>query len=148
MHQTVELPQVQHSESIVDRMFPLPVAVRDHAPWSRRSTTLTVGAMPSTSHPDSSESTSGASDSERPADRGGPTGAVSEIVDTAVPQIVKAETVEVVKVIPQERGSERTVEQIAHVPAEIPRARAQQRTVEFGTKEVPEKCTALSQKSA
>ena len=69
---------------------------------------------------------------------------MSEIVDTPVPLIVKGKTVEVVKVIPQERVSERTVEQIVHVPAEIPRARVQQRTVEFGTNEVPEKSTALS----
>ena len=61
---------------------------------------------------------------------------------------MKEKTVAVVKVIPQERVSERIVEQIAHVPAEIPRARVQQRTVEFGTNEVPEKSTALSQTKA
>ena len=52
--------------------------------------------------------------------------AMSEIVDIFVPQ-----TVEVVKVIPQEWVSERTVEQIVHVPVEIPRARLQQRTMEL-----------------
>ena len=55
--------------------------------------------------------------------RGGPTCAMSEIVDIPVPQTVKEKTVEVVKVIPQGRVSERTVEQIVNVPAEIPRAR-------------------------
>ena len=79
---------------------------------------------------------------------GDATGGMSEIVDTLVPQIVKAKTVELVKVILQERVSERTVEQIVLVPAEIPRARVQQRTVEFGTNEVPEKSTALSQTKA
>ena len=29
-HKTVEFPQVQHTESIVDRVVPLPVAVQDH----------------------------------------------------------------------------------------------------------------------
>ena len=56
---------------------------------------------------------------------------VSEIVDIPVPQTVNERTVEVVKVIPQERVLERTVEQIVDVPVEIPRARVQQRTVEF-----------------
>ena len=32
MQQTVELPQVQHTESIVDGVVNLPVAVRDHVP--------------------------------------------------------------------------------------------------------------------
>ena len=62
---------------------------------------------------------------------------------------LKEKTLEVFKVIiPQERVSERTVKQIVHVPAEIPRARVQQRTVEFGTNEVPDKSTALSQTKA
>ena len=34
------------------------------------------------------------------------------------------------------------MEQIEHVPVEIPRARVQQRTAEFGTNEVPEKSTS------
>ena len=36
-----------------------------------------------------------------------------------------------VKVIPREPVSERTLEQIVHVPGETPRARVQQRTVEL-----------------
>ena len=36
-----------------------------------------------------------------------------------------------VKVIPREPVSERTLEQIVHVPSEIPRARVQQRTAEL-----------------
>ena len=47
---------------------------------------MTVDATPSASHPDSSEATTGASDSESPAVRGGPAGAMSEIVDIFVPQ--------------------------------------------------------------
>ena len=38
-----------------------------------------------------------ASDSESPADRGGPSGAMSEILDVLVPQTVQEKTVEVVK---------------------------------------------------
>ena len=40
---------------------------------------------------------------------------MSEITDIPVPQMVEEKTVEVVKVIPQERVSERTVEQIVYV---------------------------------
>ena len=71
---------------------------------------------------------------------------------------MKEKAVELVKAIPQEWVSERTVEQIARVPAEIPRARVQQRTVEFErqpqlpveyeTSEVSEKSAALSQTKA
>ena len=74
---------------------------------------------------------------------------MSEIVDIPVPQTVKEKTVEVVKVIPQERVSERTVEQIVR---EIPRARGSAahrgvRTtatapVEYETSEVSEKSAA------
>ena len=54
-----------------------------------------------------------------------------EMADFPVLQTVNERTVEVVKVIPQERVPERTVEQIVDVAVEIPRARVQQRTVEF-----------------
>ena len=89
------------------------VAVGDHAHGpdsakplrSRRPTTLTVDATPSTSHQDSSESPTSASDSDSPAGRGDPTGASQRSWDIPVPQTVKEKTVEVVKVIPQERVS-------------------------------------------
>ena len=44
-----------------------------------------------------------------------------EIVDIPVPQIVLEQVAEVIQVIPQQPGSERTVEQIADVPATIER---------------------------
>ena len=44
---------------------------------------------------------------------------------------MEEKTFEVVKVVPRERVSERTVEQIVHMPVEIPQVRVQQRTVEF-----------------
>ena len=56
---------------------------------------------------------------------------MSEIVDILVPQTVKEKTVGVLKVISQERVSERTMDQIVHVPVKIPRARFQQRTKKF-----------------
>ena len=45
--------------------------------------------------------------------------AVSEVVDIPVPQFVEEKIAEVVKVIPRELVSERTVEKIVHVPVEI-----------------------------
>ena len=40
----------------------------------------------------------------------------AEVVDIPVPQIVLEQVAEVIQVIPQERASERTVEQIEDVP--------------------------------
>ena len=55
-----------------------------------------------------------------------------EIVDVPVPPMVEGEKIaEVVKVIPREPVSERTVEQIVHVPVEISQEQVQQRTVEL-----------------
>ena len=77
-----------------------------------------------------------------------------EIVDILVPQIMSEQFAEVIQVIPQEPGSERSVEQavdvpatiermtpgvpqtqrlrrVVHVAVEIPQGQVQQRTVEF-----------------
>ena len=67
------------------------------------------------------------------------------IAHILVPQMVEENIAEVVKVIPREPVSERTVEQIVHVPVEISQEQVQQRTVELehslqhDTHEVPEK---------
>ena len=110
MQQTVEFPQVKHTESIVDRVVPLPVAVRDHVPMVQNAVEaphahyidkdregLTSDATPSAVHPDSSDATTGASDADGPEDRRGP---VPKIMDIAVPQIVLEQIAEVIKVPP------------------------------------------------
>ena len=56
---------------------------------------------------------------------------MSEVVDIPVPQVVEEKTAVVVKVIPREPVSERTVEQIVHVPVEISQEQVQQGTVEL-----------------
>ena len=56
---------------------------------------------------------------------------MSEDVDILVPQMVEQKIAEVVKVIPREPVSERTVEQIIHVPVKISHEQVQQRTVEL-----------------
>ena len=162
-----EIPQVQfmpscHTKTVVD----MPVAVRDHVPMVQ--TAQNTPEVSLVHHIGGIADESGMMQRQVPTTQTARTQRQvlviqevlrteeapqvqyrSETVDFLVPLITVEQIAEMIKVIPQERVSERTVEQTVRVPVEIPQEQVQQRTVELehslehGTDEVSEKSDAM-----
>ena len=129
MQQTVELPQVQHTESIDVTVLTQQQVPKIQTTQTQRQVLVIQEVQRTEEAPQVQHR--------------------SEIVDILVPLISVEQIAEMVKVIPQERVSERTVEQIVRVPVEIPEKQVQQRTVEpehsleHETGEMPEKSDVM-----
>ena len=120
----MEFPQVR---SIVDRVVPLSVAVRDHVPMVQ--TAQNAVEVPQDHYIDRIANASVVMQHQAPTaqtaqtqrkvpviQKAQRTAEAPEIVDIPVPQIMLEQSAEVIQVIPQEPISERTVEQTLDVP--------------------------------